>query len=145
MILINTNIGLSGFIWFAFVEFTHSFYYLWCFLLSVFLLHSTFLYLILFKIFVAVPRLCCHAGFSLVAVSRGLLSGCGAGASHCGGFSCCRACALGCLGFRSCSFWAPEHRLSCSAARGILQDQESDTRDPKCRHGLPFRTSWPPC
>ena len=32
------------------------------------------------------------------------------------------------------------HRLSCSAAPGILQDQGSDPRDPKYRHGLPFRT-----
>ena len=26
-------------------------------------------------------------------------------ASHCGGFSCCRAQALGCLGFSSCDTW----------------------------------------
>ena len=43
---------------------------------------------------------------------------CGARASHCGGFSCCRARALGAwasvvvaLGLSSCGLRAPEHRL----------------------------------
>ena len=35
-------------------------------------------------------------GYSLVEVSR---------ASHCDGFSCCRAQAPGCLGFNSCGMW----------------------------------------
>ena len=35
----------------------------------------------------------------------GLLPSCGARASHCGGFSCCRAQALGTVGFSSCSTW----------------------------------------
>ena len=37
---------------------------------------------------------------------RGLLSGCGVRASHCGHFSCCGAQALGSVGFRSCGTWA---------------------------------------
>ena len=40
----------------------------------------------------------CCVGSSLVAGKRGLLFGCDAWASHCGGFSCCRAPALGCAG-----------------------------------------------
>ena len=50
---------------------------------------------------------------------QGLLFSCGAQDFHCGGFSCFRACALGCTGFRSCGMkaqylWllALEHRLS---------------------------------
>ena len=45
--------------------------------------------------------------FPLVAASSGLLSSCGAQASHCGGFSCCRSWALG--------MWA-----SVVAARGLI-------------------------
>ena len=61
-------------------------------------------------------------GLSLVAVSGGysLLS---ARASHCSGFSCCGAWALGvqssvvvACGLSSCGLWALEHRLSgCGA------------------------------
>ena len=48
-------------------------------------------------------------GLSLVAASRGwLLFSCGAGASHCSGFFCCRAQALGHTSFSSCGTWAPE-------------------------------------
>ena len=50
--------------------------------------------------------------------------------SHCGGFSCCWAQALGHAGFSSCGSWALEHRLnslahglSCSTIRGIFLDQ----------------------
>ena len=46
----------------------------------------------------------------------GLLSGCSAWASHCRGFSCCRAWVLGLPDFSSCSIWALECRLrSCGA------------------------------
>ena len=49
----------------------------------------------------------------LVAVCTTL--SCAARASHCGGFSCCRAWALGYTGFSSCGSWALEHWLSrCS-------------------------------
>ena len=37
---------------------------------------------------------------------QGLLSSCSAWASHYGGFSCCGAQALECMGFRSYSTWA---------------------------------------
>ena len=71
---------------------------------------------------------------------QGLLSRCGVRASHCGGFSCCRARALG-RGFQSlssCSTGAQLLQFSgsrtqaqqlwctglcCSAAHGILLDQ----------------------
>ena len=56
---------------------------------------------------------CCGCFFLLVEASRGLLSSCGAWASYCGGFSCCRA-------------WASVvvvYRLSCSTARGVFLDQ----------------------
>ena len=43
---------------------------------------------------------------------QGLLSSCGAQASHCGGSSCCRAQALGLKGFSSCGSQALEHRLN---------------------------------
>ena len=52
---------------------------------------------------------------------------CGARASHCGGFSCCRARALGLWAsivvarmLSSCGSWAPEHRLSSCGARALL-------------------------
>ena len=45
------------------------------------------------------------AGLSPVAVNRGS-SSYSVMDSHCGGFSCCRALALGCPGFCSCGAWA---------------------------------------
>ena len=51
-------------------------------------------------------------------------SSCGVLASHCGGFSCCGARALGrwtsvgvVRGLSSCGSWALEHRLSSCGAR----------------------------
>ena len=73
--------------------------------------------------------------FSLVLASRGY-SLVGVRASHCSGFSCCRAWAL-CgqtsiavvCGLSSCDSWSLEHKLtivahglSCSAACGIFRD-----------------------
>ena len=49
--------------------------------------NKVFIYL--FMLFLA--DLHCFMGFSLVAESEGCLSSCGGWASHCGGFSCCRA------------------------------------------------------
>jgi len=66
------------------------------------------LYFCLHKIFI--PAL----GLSLVAESRALLSGCG-------GFSCCRAQALGLLG----SVVAAQG-LSCHLAGGIFPDEGSN-------------------
>ena len=62
-------------------------------------------------------------GLSLVAASRGSLR-CGVQASHCGGFSCCRAQAVRVQasvvvvrGVSSCGMQAPEHRLSSCGTR----------------------------
>ena len=68
-------------------------------------------FLLLHQVFVAACRL------SLV-VARGATLRCGARASHCGGFSCCGAQALG-----TRASVVAAHRLSCSAARGIFPDQ----------------------
>lgn len=48
---------------------------------------------------------CCAWAFSACG-ERELLSSCGAGAAHWGGFSCRRARALGPMGFSSGSTWA---------------------------------------
>ena len=50
---------------------------------------------------------CCTWAFSSCG-EWGLISSCSALASHCGGFSCCRAQALGHRDFSSCSIWAQE-------------------------------------
>ena len=66
------------------------------------------------------------AGSSLL---HGLFSSCAVQASHCGGFSCCKAWDLGWVGFITCSSQALEHRLNncgCSTACGIFPDQESN-------------------
>ena len=62
-------------------------------------------------------------GLSLVAVSGATLR-CGVQASHCGGFSCCRAWALGARAsvvvahrLSSCGSRALERRLSSCGAR----------------------------
>ena len=62
-------------------------------------------------------------GLPLV-VAKGGYSHCGARASHCGGFSCCRAWALGAWasvivarGLSSCGSRVLEHRLSSCGAR----------------------------
>ena len=52
----------------------------------------------------------------------GLLSSCSPQTSHCSGFSCCRAWAIGDSGFSSCGSWALEHRLN-SVACAIFPDQ----------------------
>ena len=52
---------------------------------------------------------------------RDLLSSCGAQTSHCGGWSCCGARALGPPGSSSCGSWALAHRLnSCGAWAWLL-------------------------
>ena len=73
-------------------------------------------------------------GLSLVQRAGATLH-CGARASHCGGFSCCRARAsvVVARGLSSCGSWDLErrlsivaHGLSCSAACGIFPDQRSN-------------------
>ena len=64
---------------------------------------SSFIYLF---ISAALGLCCCMWAFSSCG-KKGLLASCGVRASHCGGVSCFRAWALGCVGFGSCSDWAP--------------------------------------
>ena len=80
----------------------------------------------LFKNFIEVCIFGCAVfiavcGLSVVAVSRATLH-CGAGTSHCGGFSCCEAQTSG----------APASvvvvlGLSCSVTSGIFPDHESSS------------------
>ena len=49
---------------------------------------------------------------SLLSEPAELLASCGSRASHCSGFSYCRAQALRCTGFSSFDLWALEYRLS---------------------------------
>ena len=67
-----------------------------------------------------------------------LLFSCSAQASHCSGFSCCRAQVLGHMGsvvvaprFQSTGSIVVPHRLTCSEAHGILPDRGSN---PCCLH-----------
>ena len=63
-------------------------------------------------LFLAVMGLLCYLGF---------VSSCNVKASHCRGFSCCRARTLGAR-----ASVVVVHRLSCSTACGILPDQGSN-------------------
>ena len=67
-------------------------------------------------LFLAVLGLRCCMGFFLVGKSR-VFSSRGAQASHCSGFSCCRAQALGHMGFSSCRSPVLEHRLNSCGTR----------------------------
>ena len=78
-----------------------------------------------FILFLAVVGLCCCRGFSLVV---------GAGASHCGGFSCgaqalgpqteqlwrTQASALVACGLSSCNSWALEHGAQLLWCMGLV-------------------------
>ena len=77
---------------------------------------SHFLNIILFIFLLGV---CCHVGFSLVAVRRGY-SRRSVWASHCAGVSCCKAQALGLVGFSNSGSQALEHRLSACGARAQM-------------------------
>ena len=59
---------------------------------------------------------------------QGLLSSCSVQASHCGGFSCCRAQALGHTGFCSCGTRALECSLSSCGAWAQLFHNMQDYR-----------------
>ena len=64
-------------------------------------------------VFLVVLSLCCCTGFSLqLCFEQGLLSSGDVWASRCGGFSRCRAQAIGPMGFSSSGSQALEHRLS---------------------------------
>ena len=73
-------------------------------LTSTLICKQCFLIFCLFHLFLAVPGLRCYRAFPGCG-QRGLLSSCGAWASHCSGFSCCGAQALGLAG-SSCGSWA---------------------------------------
>ena len=82
-----------------------------------------------FVLFLAVPGLCyCVWAFSDCSSPGGLLSRYGVRASHCGGFSCCRARALG-------ASVVAEHGLNCLEACGIFLDQGLNA----CPHALAVR------
>ena len=59
-------------------------------MVALFLKKNKFIYL-----FLAVLGLCCCAGAFSSCGKQGATLRCGVQASHCGGFSCCRARALG--------------------------------------------------
>ena len=99
-------------------------------LLEVVFLFSLFIWLFYFicLLFLAVLGLrCCARSFLWLRRAAATLR-CGAWASHCDGFSCCRAQALGAWapvvvahGLSSCGSWAVEHRLSsCGAWAQLL-------------------------
>ena len=70
---------------------------------------------------------CCSSLFFLPLCLQQGGASCGAWASHCRGFSCCRAWALGQMAYSHYSSQALEHRLcSCSKACGIFPDQGSN-------------------
>ena len=95
-----------------------------CFCLILFIYFYLFIYLI-YLFLAALGLRCCVRAFSscneqglLFIAVRGLLI---EGASHCGGFSCCGARALG-----TRASVVVAHRFSCSAACGIFPDQGSN-------------------
>ena len=79
-------------------------------------------------------------GFSLVVVSKG---SCSVRTSHCGGFSCCRAQALGTWasvvaahGLRSCGSQALEHRLCSCGSRALEHRLSSYGAQVSLFHGV---------
>ena len=85
-----------------------------------------FIYLLKIYLFIfgCVGSLLLCAGFLWLRPAGGYSLRCGVQASHCGGFSCCGAWALGAqasvvvaLGLSSCGLWALERRLSSCGAR----------------------------
>ena len=93
-------------------------------ILPIFFVFNKFIYLFVF-IFLAVFWVFnAVRGLSLVVASRGATPCCGAQSSHCRGFSCCRAWALGAQasvvvahGLSSGDSQAVERRLSSCGAR----------------------------
>ena len=87
---------------------------------------NSFFFLNLFIIFGCVGSSLLRVGF-LQLWRAGATLCCGAQASHCGGFSCCRARAPGAQasvvvarGLSSCGSWASEHRLSSCGTQAQL-------------------------
>ena len=81
--------------------------FLWHFLFTLF-------FFLIFYLFLVSLGLCwCTRAFSSFG-EQGLLSSCGAQVSHCGGFSCFKAQALGHAGFTNCGLWAQYLQLTGS-------------------------------
>ena len=92
----------------------------------IFIYFNTFIYLLMF----GCAGSSLMQGTSLIVV-RGATVHCSAQPSHCSGFSCCRAQALGvqALEAAACGLWrvgsvVEAHRLNCSLVRGIFPDKE---------------------
>ena len=92
----------------------------------------------------------CVRAFSSCS-EQGLLSSCGARASHCGGFSCCRAWVLRHAGFSRCSTsrWALECGFSSYDARASLPHGMWNLPGPGIKPVFPalagrFLTTGPP-
>ena len=81
---------------------------------------SLLIYLFIFNLLAALGLRCCARAFSSCWRAGATLR-CGAQASHCGGFSCCGAQALGAR-----ASVVVARGLSCSAACGIFPDQGSN-------------------
>ena len=79
---------------------------------------------------------CCVLAFSSCS-EQGLLSGCGVWASHCSGLPCCRAWALGRVGFGNCGTQA-----LLSHACAIFPQSGIEPMPPASAGGLP--TTGPP-
>ena len=78
-------------------------------------------YLFIYLLLVVLGLRCC-GGFFSSSDERGLLPSCDAKASHCGGFSCFRAQALGCLDYSDCGSRALGRRLgSCGTWASLLR------------------------
>ena len=90
-------------------------------------LNRYFIFIFIYLIFSCVGSSLLHAGF-LQLQQAGATLRCGSQASHCSGFSCCRAQALGMWasvvvphGLSSCGSWAVGRRLSsCSTWAYLL-------------------------
>jgi hypothetical protein len=80
--------------------------------------HTTVVFFLIINFWLHWVFVAAH-GLSLVVVSWGLLSVCGVPASHCGGFSCCRAEAL--------VYWLSS---SYSVAYGVLLDPAIKSSSP---------------
>lgn len=102
----------------------------------------------------AVLHLHFHKGFCLVAESRGYYLAVVCGVSHCSGFFCCRAWALGLMGFVMChvacscspgGFYSAgsvivAHRLSCSTTCGIFPWSKTEAMSLSLAGG--FLVTW---
>ena len=109
--------------------FSYKAYLLKEFYLFIYSFIYSFIYLFIYG---CIGSLLLHAGF-LQLQRAGAILCCGARASHCGGFPCCRAQALGtrasvvvARGLWSTGAVVVAHGLSCSATCGIFLDQGSN-------------------